>query len=339
MKTVIILWVSLFSSLFVYPKIIIPDTLYSNNYLDGSIAYQYELNNYLINYGTGNAGGAGDGYNIFLFNWQYSRGFYTFSLDEIPYDSTGFDLISATFQLFQYFSTGNNENGVYPIWDFPGGDTNYCYLDHIDYGNSLDVSDWTAGDINDNQTLYPLYATVTTSPDTGFRNIDVTELVLDDINNLRQNSQFRIHFPIGTDYDPWLDGVGFSGIPYPLMYRRPKLMIEYQTLSIYDNYNQNIEPEYFNIKNAYPNPFNSSITIEYQINKPDEYQLIVYDTKGRIIDILISNFHSNGLKKVQWNGKTQAGINVPSGIYLLKDRKSTRLNSSHIPLSRMPSSA
>ena len=33
----------------------------------------------------------------------------------------------------------------------------------------------------------------------------------------------------------------------------------------------------------------------------------------------------------------RSGFNTPRGYY--KDRKSTRLNSSHIPLSRMPSSA
>ena len=318
MKLLTIIWTSLFSSLFIYPNVIVSDTLYSDYNLDGGIAYQYELNNYLIHQGTGNAGSVGDGYNIYLFNWQYSRGYYTFSLDEIPYDSAGFDLISATFQLFQYFSTGNNENGVYPIWDIPGGDTNYCYLDHVDYGNSLDVSDWTAGDIDSNQTLYPLYTIVTTTPDTGFRNIDVTELVLDDINNFRDKSQFRIYFPIGTDYDQWWDGVGFSGIPYPLMYRRPKLIIEHQTLSIDDDNNQNSEPEYFYIENAYPNPFNSSITIEYQINKSDEYQLLVYDIKGRTINILRSKFHSHGLYKAQWIGKTQSGSDAPNGIYFIK---------------------
>jgi len=318
MKLLTIIWASLFSSLFIYPNVIVPDTLYSDYNLDGGIVYQYELNNYLIFFGTDNAGGAGDGYNPLLWNWQYTKGYFTFPIDEIPYDSAGFDLISATFQLFQYISTGNNELGVYPIWDFPGGDTNYCYLDHVVYGNTLDVSDWTAGDIDDEQTLYPLYTTVTTSPDTGFRNIDVTDLVLNDIINLRENSQFRIHFPIGTDYDPWPDGVGFSGLSYPLIHRRPKLIIEYQNLSIDDYNNQNSEPELFFIENTYPNPFNSNITIKYQINKSDDYKLIVYDIKGRLLDILISDFHSKGHYMIQWNGKSLSGTSAPSGLYLIK---------------------
>ncbi len=170
----------------------VTDTLYSVNSWDGGIAHLYENDSYMLLTGTGVAGDSpGDGYNPFLWVWFYAKGYYTFPLTELPNDSIGFELINATLLLFQYASHGNDERGVYPIWDFPGGDTNYCYLDHIDYGYQLDLGDWTAGDSGDTQTLYPLYTIVSSTPDTGFRYIDVTELVFDDLENDRQRSQFR----------------------------------------------------------------------------------------------------------------------------------------------------
>ena len=45
------------------------------------------------------------------------------------------------------------------------------------------------------------------------------------------------------------------------------------------------------------------------------------------------------MAKYQIDEGTIAGNVVPERITIPQDRKSTRLNSSHIPLSRMPSSA
>ena len=62
------------------------------------------------------------------------------------------------------------------------------------------------------------------------------------------------------------------------------------------------------------------------------------------LDHLIRLARQKGWKEEAWRFAQELDAD-PSGIWtgikedLLKDRKSTRLNSSHIPLSRMPSSA
>lgn len=301
----------------VYSQTTVTDTIFSIYNLDGGICYLYENDDYFIVPHTV-SGGPGDGYNFVFWAWQYCHNYYSFNLSFLPVDTIGFELLSADFHLFQYASYGNDERGVYPIWDFPGGDTNYCYLDHIDYGYQLDSGDWTAGDPGDSQTLYPLYTIVTSTPDTGFRYIDITELVLDDIANNRQKSQFRIHFPIGTDFDRYTDGVGFSAIDYPLLYRRPKLIVEYRISNVGIANQSTTIPTDLNINNAYPNPFNAKVSIEYEINKPGLFTLAIFDLAGRKIRVLISDFYPIGQYYVQWDGKNQSRVDVPSGVYFIK---------------------
>lgn len=297
----------------VFPQTIVTDTIYSNSALDGGICYMYEQDNYYIVHGTPDSG-PGDGYNPFLWVWIYCKGYYTFNISSIPFDISGFELISTTFQLFQYLSFGNDEEGVYPIWDFPGGDTNYCYLDHVNYGEMLDLSDWTAGDEGDPQTLTSLYTIVSSNPDTGFRNMDVTPLVQSDISQGRMQTQFRVHFPIGTDYDYYADRLAFRDSDF----RRPKLIVEYRivTTGIEDD-NRKVPDDFLLIQN-YPNPFNSSTTISYQINFPGVYELTIFDINGRKSVILKYGFHIIGDFDVQWNGKNNIGANMPSGIYFCR---------------------
>jgi hypothetical protein len=61
----------------------------------------------------------------------------------------------------------------------------------------------------------------------------------------------------------------------------------------------------------YPNPFNPSTTIEYQIPKDGMVSLKIYDMLGKEIKTIISNYQSAGKYEINFN----AG-DLPSGIYL-----------------------
>ena len=315
MKTMLSILAILVLLQLAYPQTVVTDTIHSIDSLDGGICYMYEENNYYIVHGTPDSG-PGDGYNPFLWVWIYCKGYYTFDIQSIPYDTLGFELISTTFQLFQYLSIGNDEHGVYPVWDFPGGDTNYCYLDHVNYGDILDLSDWTAGDEGDPQTLFPLYTVVSSTPDTGFRNMDITSLVESDIFELRERTQFRIHFPIGTDYDFYADRLAFRDSNF----RRPKLIVEYRIGATGVEDENRKPPDDFLLIQNYPNPFNSSTTISYKINSPGVYELTIFDIKGRKSVILRYGFHTIGNYEVQWGGKSSSGGNIPSGVYFYRIR-------------------
>lgn len=67
----------------------------------------------------------------------------------------------------------------------------------------------------------------------------------------------------------------------------------------------------------YPNPFNPTTEIEYQLS-PDESQatIVIYDLKGQIVyEFLTLPLDHNHSGKVTWNGQNFSGNPLASGIY------------------------
>jgi hypothetical protein len=68
---------------------------------------------------------------------------------------------------------------------------------------------------------------------------------------------------------------------------------------------------------AYPNPFNSSITITINSRKGGESEANIFDVNGRLIRILNMRQVSNSEQIVNWDGTTASNEKVPSGIYFV----------------------
>lgn len=68
---------------------------------------------------------------------------------------------------------------------------------------------------------------------------------------------------------------------------------------------------------AYPNPFNPSTTIEYEIAKPMEIELKIYDVLGREIWSVNKERKESGSYMIQWNGRNMEGRELASGIYIV----------------------
>ncbi len=69
---------------------------------------------------------------------------------------------------------------------------------------------------------------------------------------------------------------------------------------------------------ANPNPFNPSTTITFNLPKAAKAALDIYNLKGQKICTLANDNFSKGEHSFRWNGKTDDGIAVPSGMYLYK---------------------
>ncbi len=72
----------------------------------------------------------------------------------------------------------------------------------------------------------------------------------------------------------------------------------------------------FSLKPNYPNPFNPSTTIEFNIDETAYVTLKVYDALGREVETLISDELSAGIHNLQWNAGSYA-----SGIYFYQISK------------------
>ncbi len=84
------------------------------------------------------------------------------------------------------------------------------------------------------------------------------------------------------------------------------------------NEEQNINPDNFRVYQNHPNPFNSQTTIPYQIYKPSNVKIDVYNIMGIHIRSLVNEFQNIGYHRILWDGKTSSGKTVASGSYLCK---------------------
>ncbi len=76
-------------------------------------------------------------------------------------------------------------------------------------------------------------------------------------------------------------------------------------------------PTEFALEPAYPNPFNPSVTVPYALPKTADVQLTVYNVLGQRVVQLVNRKMNAGYHQVIWDGRSQAGLPVASGVYFV----------------------
>ena len=69
---------------------------------------------------------------------------------------------------------------------------------------------------------------------------------------------------------------------------------------------------------VYPNPFNPSTTISYDLPAEADVSIVIYDAIGQEIRQLVSQQHTAGRYSIQWDAKDHLGRSVGSGVYIAK---------------------
>jgi hypothetical protein len=77
-------------------------------------------------------------------------------------------------------------------------------------------------------------------------------------------------------------------------------------------------PREFVLFQNYPNPFNPYTKIEYSLPKDSYVELKIFNILGQEVKTLVSQRQSQGIYSIEWDGKTDNGINVVSGLYLYR---------------------
>jgi len=70
----------------------------------------------------------------------------------------------------------------------------------------------------------------------------------------------------------------------------------------------------FRIHN-YPNPFNTSITIAYELPEPGQVEIIIFNQLGQLIEKLSCGYQHKGKHQFTWDAST-----LPNGIYFIQMR-------------------
>ena len=69
----------------------------------------------------------------------------------------------------------------------------------------------------------------------------------------------------------------------------------------------------FSVLSNYPNPFNPSTTITYELVNSENMSLFIYNIYGQLVDELVSGYVAAGVHSVIWNADTHS-----SGVYFVK---------------------
>ncbi len=75
-------------------------------------------------------------------------------------------------------------------------------------------------------------------------------------------------------------------------------------------------PKHFLLHHNYPNPFNPTTTLRYDLPKDVFVNIIIYDMLGNVINKLVNDYQKSGNKTVQWNATDSQGHQVSAGVYL-----------------------
>ncbi|MDH7604112.1 MAG: FlgD immunoglobulin-like domain containing protein [Melioribacter sp.] len=86
--------------------------------------------------------------------------------------------------------------------------------------------------------------------------------------------------------------------------------------SVIDNPNE--IPNDFILGQNYPNPFSTSTSIPYGLNKESDVQITIYDILGRVVRKFNFGLQSRGIYNIVWDGRNNFGQKVANGIYFYK---------------------
>jgi hypothetical protein len=90
------------------------------------------------------------------------------------------------------------------------------------------------------------------------------------------------------------------------------------------NKQSSLTPEKSGISiSGYPNPFNASVTISYELPAEGKYDLVIFDILGREVKTLINGYKSSGGGAIVWDGTDNFQSEVSSGIYFARLRGET----------------
>jgi hypothetical protein len=180
-------------------------------------------------------------------------------------------------------------------------------VDHIYYGFSIEP------ELDYNIT--PLNANIGTIADSvcyGWHSLDITQYYLQDLDLQRFVSQYRLRFPIDSDWDNLTDGVKFASALYDDF--EPRLYITYT--STVENNDPCNDDNTFPVCRIYPNPVKQSLVIQFFKSINSNLETSVYNIKGQEVFKSDHNLIGDTVK-----------ITLPEltkGYYLLKMRTSNQ---------------
>ncbi len=91
--------------------------------------------------------------------------------------------------------------------------------------------------------------------------------------------------------------------------------IEFGNVGVIEDTYNGQPTQNFQLMQNFPNPFNPSTTIEYQIPRTARVKVSIFNIKGQLIKEILNETQTEGVHRVTWSGTNQNNEGVSSGIY------------------------
>ena len=84
--------------------------------------------------------------------------------------------------------------------------------------------------------------------------------------------------------------------------------------------NSSMHVKEFRLTGNYPNPFSSSTQIEFEIQKPGNVEIRIYNMPGVCVKTLLCENCPIGRNSLEWDGRDESGRQLPGGVYYYEIR-------------------
>ena len=82
-------------------------------------------------------------------------------------------------------------------------------------------------------------------------------------------------------------------------------------------------PKEFALKDNYPNPFNPTTRIDYDLVSTEKVRVVIYNIAGQEVTRLVNTTQEAGYHSVVWTGSDAMGAQVAAGIYFYQIQAGT----------------
>ncbi|MDZ7338423.1 MAG: carboxypeptidase regulatory-like domain-containing protein [candidate division KSB1 bacterium] len=94
-------------------------------------------------------------------------------------------------------------------------------------------------------------------------------------------------------------------------------------------------PQTFALVGAFPNPFNPSTEVRFELPGAAEVSIIIYNVLGQPVRTVFQGVLEAGRHAVTWDGRDQRGVSLASGVYLCRLEAQTPSGQRHLFVTKM----
>ncbi len=170
-----------------------------------------------------------------------------------------------------------------------------------------------------NDSDYPITLSCNIADDAGWFGSQTTTI------NINANSNESLSFTGEIENSNHGNSIHLTVTPVNHSYGEKTISIDGFTYPL--SVDINIEPNTFKLGHPYPNPFNASTSIEYELENDQNIQIEIYNINGLLITTLFRGWNKQGSYKLNWESN-----NNPSGLYFIRMQSNTHLQTQKVLL-------